>query len=123
MAKRPNVKRLVLWLWLLVAIFYFYLSYDYIRATMNDRQFGDYLQYVVQIAGPEYRPVKEVRALVLVKAEELGIPIRGEQIAIAGGGDNLNIHVTYDVRIEIPLLQRQIYSKRFDHFVKYQPPR
>jgi hypothetical protein len=123
MGRGPNVKRLALWLWLLVAIFYFYLSYDYIRATMNDRQFGDYLQYVVQIAGPESRPVKEVRALVLVKAEELGIPIRGEQIAIAGGGDNLNIRVSYDVQIDIPLIERQIYSKRFEHFVKYQPPK
>ncbi len=122
MGTAPNRKRLVLWLWLLVAIFYFYLSYDYIRATMNDRQFADYLQYVVEIAGPENRPVKEVRALVLVKADELGIPIRGEQIAITGGGDSLNIRVSYDVQIEIPLLQRQIYTKRFDHSVKYKQP-
>ena len=123
MENGSNRKRLVLWLWLLVAVFYFYLSFDYIRATMNDRQFGDYLQYVAQIAGPENRPVKDVRALVLVKADELGIPIRGEEIAIAGGGDNLNIRVNYDMQIEIPLLQRQIYTKRFEHFVKYQPPR
>jgi hypothetical protein len=122
MATEERSKRLVFLVWLLVAFFYFYLSWDYIRANMNDKQFGDYLQYVVQIAAPEYRPTKEIRALILVKAEELSLPIHGEQITILGGGDNLNISVSYDVNIDIPLIQRQIYTKRFEHFVKYHPP-
>src|SRR5438105_12041392 len=118
--RTANTKRAVLLLWVLVAFFYFYLSYDYIRANMNDRQFADYLQYVVQIAGGENRPAKEIRALILVKAEELSLPIRGEQITIRGGGDSLNVSVNYDVDIEIPLLQRQIYTKKFEHVTKYQ---
>ena len=122
MAAKPGIKRLVFLVWLLVAFFYFYLSWDYIRANMNDKAFGDYLQYVVQISAPEYRPTKEIRALILVKADELSIPIRGEQITILGGGDSLNVSVGYDVNIEIPLIQRQIYTKRFEHFVKYHPP-
>jgi len=120
MPSSPSSKRLVFLVWLLVAIFYFYLSFDFIRASMNDRQVGEYLQYVVQIAGADYRPVKEVRALILVKAEELSLPIRGEQITILGGGPSLNVSVNYNVDIEIPLLQRQIYTKRFEHSVKYQ---
>jgi len=123
MAAKPGIKRLVFLVWLLVAFFYFYLSWDYIRANMNDKVFDDYLQYVVQIAAPAYRPTKEIRALILVKAEELSLPIRGEQITILGGGDSLNVSVGYDVNIEIPLIQRQIYTKRFEHFVKYKPPR
>lgn len=121
-AAGEGTKRLVFLVWLLVAFFYFYLSWDYIRASMNDKQFGDYLQYVVQIAGPESRPVKEIRALILVRADELSLPIRGEQITILGGGDSLRISVSYDVNIEIPLLQRQIYTKKFEHDVRYHPP-
>ena len=113
----------MLLLWVLVAIFYFYLSYDYVRVTMNDRQFSDYLQYVVQIAGTERRPAKEIRALILVKAQQLSLPVNGEQISILGGGDSLNVAVDYDVDIDIPLLQRQIYAKHFEHKVKYQGPR
>ena len=37
-----NVKRLALLLWALVAVYYFYLSYDYIRITKNDGIFADY---------------------------------------------------------------------------------
>lgn len=122
MAAAAGTKRLVFLVWLLVAVFYFYLSWDYIRANMHDKEFGDYLQYVVQVAGQGYRPTKEIRALILVKADELALPVRGEQITILGGGDSLNVRVNYDVNIEIPLIQHQIYTKTFEHFVKYHPP-
>jgi hypothetical protein len=119
-APSAHVKRIVLLLWILVAFFYFYLSYNYIHASMNDKQFDDYLQYVVRIAADENRPAKEIRALILVRADELSLPVRGEQIAVNGGGENLSVAVSYDVDIEIPLLQRQIYTKKFEHKVKYE---
>ena len=119
-AASANVKRIVLLLWVLVAFFYFYLSYDYIRVTMNDKTFVDYLQYVVQIAGNEQRPAKEIRALILVKAEELSLPVRGDEITVLGGGDSLNISLHYEVDIEIPLVQREIYTKTFEHKITYQ---
>src|SRR5262249_35366904 len=115
-----NTKRLVLMLWVLVAFFYFYLSYDYIQVTMSDRQFTDYLQYVVQIAGNEHRPAKEIRELVLVKAEQLSLPVDGSGITVLGGGDSLNVGVNYDVDIDTPLIQRQIYTKHFKHNIKYK---
>jgi len=115
-----NAKRAVLLLWVLVAFFYFYLSYDYIKVTMNDRQFEDYLQYVVQIAGNEQRPAKEIRELLLVKAEELSLPVSGNGITVMGGGDSLNVGVNYDVDIDIPVIQRQIYTKHFAHNARYQ---
>ena len=119
-AASANTKRFVLLLWALVAFFYFYLSYDYIRVTTNDRTFEDYLQYVVQIAGTDHRPAKEIRALLLVKAEELALPIQGEEIAVLGGGESLNVSVNYNVDIDVPLIQRQVYTKHFEHRVHYQ---
>jgi hypothetical protein len=119
-AAGTNAKRIVLILWALVAFSYFYLAYGYIRATMHDRQFEDYMQYVVQIAGTDRRPAKEIRALLLVKSEELAIPIRGEQISVLGGGASLNVSVDYNVDFDIPVVQRQIYTKHFEHNIKYQ---
>ena len=113
-------KRLALMVWILVAFFYFYLSYDFIRATSNDKQFAGYLQYVVQIAGSENRPAKEIRALLLVKADELSLPVRGDQITILGGGDSLNVALNYQVDIEIPLFERAIYTKQFEHKVRFK---
>jgi len=118
----PGTKRLVFLLWIMVAFFYFYLSYDYIRVMKHDQQFADYLHHVVQIAGTEERPPKEIRALLLVRAEQLSLPIRGEQIAVAGGGQSLSVSVKYDVDIEIPLVQREIYTRRFEHKARFQGP-
>jgi hypothetical protein len=115
-----NAKRLVLLTWLMVGFFYFYLSWGYIRVTMDDQQFGDYLQYIVNIAGTEERPAKEVRTLILVRAEQLSLPVRGEQITILGGGRTLNVRVNYAVDIDVPVLQSTVYTKEFNHFVQYQ---
>lgn len=119
MPASANVKRLVLLTWLLVAFFYFYLSYDYIRVSMTDKEFGEYIQYVVQIGGDEHRPAKEIRALILVKAEELSLPLDADRITILGGGDTLNVSLNYDVDIEVPLIRREIYTKKFEHEIKY----
>jgi hypothetical protein len=104
----------------MVGFFYFYLSWGYIRVTMDDQQFADYLQYVVNVAGSEERPAKEIRALILVKAEQLSLPVRGDQITILGGGRSLNVRVSYSVDIDIPVLQSTVYTKEFNHFAQYQ---
>ena len=125
MGEKPNPHRgrIVLLVWIMVAFFYFYLSYDYIRVTMNDDEFSEYLQYVVQIAGQEHRPVKEIRQLVLVKSEELGLPVRGDQITVRGDGETLSVSVVYDVDIQLPIVARGIYQKMFQHKVDYKNPR
>ena len=115
-------KRLVLLIWLLVGVFYFFLSWGYIRITMDDQKFSEYLQYVVNIAGSEQRPAKEIRALILVKAEQLNLPVRGDQIAISGIGATLDVRVNYKVDIDIPVLQTTVYTKEIDHYARYQVP-
>jgi hypothetical protein len=120
LSQTANARRLALLSWMLVASFYFYLSYDYIRVTTNDSQFADYLRYVVQAAGNEGRSSRDVRELVLLKAEKLSLPVRGDQIVVGGTNDSLNVSVKYDVDIEIPLLQREFFTKKFEHKVSYQ---
>jgi hypothetical protein len=121
-ASSGNSKRLVLLIWILVGVFYFYLSWGYIRVAMDDQKFDDYLRYLVNVAGSEGRSAKEIRALLLVRAEQLSLPVHGEQINIQGGGPTLNIRVDYVVDIDIPMLQRTVYKKQFSHSAKYQVP-
>jgi hypothetical protein len=118
----PNALRLVFLFWVLVAFFYFYLSYDFVKTSMNDSDFSDYLTYVVRIAGNEHRPAREIRALLLVRAEELGLPIRGDQITILGAGQSLKVAVNYEVDIEVPVFERGLYRKSFQHNAAYSSP-
>jgi hypothetical protein len=115
-----NVKRLVLVSWALVALFYFYLCYDYIRVDMSASRMGEYVHYVVQLAGNENRTGREIRALLLVRAEELGVPLTGDQIRIQGSGKDLKVSLDYDVSIDIPILRQDLYSKHYEHTAVYR---
>lgn len=120
---RLGTRRLVLLAWVLISLLYFYLSYDYIQARLKDNELSTYLDYVVQLAGNENRPAKEVRALILVKADELGLPLRGDQILIAGERQNLKVSASYGVDIYLPGLHRILYHRDFNHNVVYHEPR
>lgn len=118
-----QLRRLVVLFWILVAFFYFYLSYDYIRAANNDRAFNDYLQYVVQLAGNEHRPSKEVRALLMIKAGQLGIPLQDDHLSVVGAGQALEVICDYAVDIDLPGFERAVYHKVFQHDVRYAQQR
>ena len=94
--------RLVLLLWLLVAIFYFYLASDYIQIVMRDDAFEDYLEFSVQLVGSQGRANAELRELVMAKALELEIPLDPDRVDIQGRRQTLVLRVGYDVDIQIP---------------------
>lgn len=119
-ARNPNIRRVVLLLWVLLAFIYSSLTYDYIVAGNKDRKLDEYLQYVVQVAGDDHRPSKEVRALVLVKADELKISLHGDQVSVSGGGQTLKIEAKYSVDFSLPGLHRSVYQRAFLHEAKYR---
>ena len=118
-----HAKRLVLFVWLLVGAFYFYLSWSYIRVTMDDQQFTDYIQYIVNVAASQNRPPKDIRLLILVKAEQLSLPVKDDQVSIMGSGRTLKVRVSYQVEIDVPVLQSAFYTKEFNHSVEYRADR
>jgi len=107
-------------LWIVLALVYSSLCYDYIRAGNADKKLEDYLQYVVVICGDDHRPNKEVRSLVLIRARDLNIDLHPDQVNIMGEGQNLKIMVTYDVAINLPVVRKTIYQKVFDHKALYR---
>jgi len=107
-------------LWIILAMVYCSLAYDYIRAGNADKKLDDYLQYVVVICGDDHRPNKEVRSLVLIRARDLHIELHPDQVSIMGEGQNLKILVTYDVAINLPVIQKTVYQKVFDHKAQYR---
>jgi hypothetical protein len=120
---KKNAKRLVLLFWVMVAFYYFSISYDYISTEMNNDRMGEYIHYVVQLAGNETRTPREVRALLLVKADELQIPLKGDQIRIQGSGQNMRVFLQYDINLDIPIFRYGFYQKHYEHNIAYRQPR
>jgi hypothetical protein len=120
---KKNAKRVIVVFWVMAALYYSYVAYDYIRTEMNNDRMAAYIHYVVQLAGTESRTAKEVRALLLVKAEELQIPLKPEQIKVLGSGQSLKVSLQYDVNIDVPIFQYGFYSKHYEHNIAYRQPR
>jgi hypothetical protein len=119
-ASKTRVRLIVLILWILLAAFYFSLAYDYIIASNKDKELDTYLQYIVEVCGDDHRPNKEVRMLILNRADELMINLRGDQVGVSGSGQSLKINVSYMVDINMPVLRQSIYRKVFQHETAYR---
>ncbi len=114
--------RLVLLFWVVVAVIFFYFSYQYIRVSMNDQKLSEYLPHAVDLAASQHRPPKELRELILVDAEELGLPIQGDQIKITGVGSTTNVSIDYEVGFKAPFSDHILYRRTFKHNVTYHAP-
>jgi hypothetical protein len=82
-----------------------------------------YIHYVVQLAGNEARTPKEVRSLLMAKADELEIPLTPEQIKVQGSVASLKVSLEYDVNIDVPIFKYAFYSKHYEHSISYRQPR
>jgi hypothetical protein len=120
---KKNTRRFMVVFWIMIAFYYFYVASDYIRTEMKDDRMAAYIHYVVQLAATEARTPKEVRSLLLAKAEELEIPLKPEQIKVQGSGPTLKVSLEYDVNIDVPIFQYGFYSKHYEHSISYRQPR
>ena len=107
--------RIVLFLWLFVAIFYTYLASGYIGAVMRDDEFGEYIVFAVQLAGSQGRSSDELVQLVSAKARELEIPTETIIFEVQDEEATLGLTVAYTVEIDIPLITDIGYRRDFQH--------
>ena len=117
-----RAKRLVFLTWILVAVFYFYISYDFIRVSMAGEKFGEYLKFVVKVAGNENRSPREIRELLVNKADELGFALDKNQIYVKGLGESLEVTVSYELDVDLPIVRRGVYAMAFQHKESFKKP-
>src|SRR5437660_1328396 len=110
---RTRTRYIVLFLWILLGFFYTCLAYNYIVVSNKDKKLDEYLQYVVEVCGDDHRPTKEIRSLILIRADQLNLKLQGDQVDISGSGQTLKIDVSYVADINMPLSHRSIYRKVF----------
>ncbi|HYR91413.1 MAG TPA: hypothetical protein VE422_45580 [Terriglobia bacterium] len=113
---------LVLALWVVAGTIYAHMVFQWIEISSKDREFARSMQHAIQLVGMENRPSKDLRALLLVRAEAFSIPIRGNEILINGKGETLEVSLRYEADITFPLLDKAIYRMMFNHQVRFRPP-
>ena len=109
-------------LWMFVGFLYLSLMSQWVSFSRHDHQFKESMQRAIQLAATEQRSGKELRALLLIRAEEFSIPIRGDEIHITGAGTNLKVNLRYESDITMPILNQTLYRMKFGHDLTYKPP-
>jgi hypothetical protein len=118
--KKKGRGRIVFLLWLLIGVLYFLIVSDYVAVAMDDNEFGEYLQFSVNLVVSQQRSPDDLRSLVLAKARELEIPIDPVNVSVEGSGESLQLRANYGVIVDFPIVAAG-YRKEFEHIIGYRP--
>ena len=121
--RKAHRARIVFMLWLIVAVLYFSLAAAYIGISTTDDEFGEYLQFAVQLCVTQGRTNRELRQLVTSKAHELEIDLDPARMDIQGAKEQLKLSVSYSAVVEFPLVARPFFHREFEHDVRFTQPR
>ena len=112
---RTAERYVALCLWVIVAVMFFSLASQWVLRSSYDRQFTEDVQGVLQRSATENRSPKDVRSLILIKADQLSIPLQFERVNVQREGDNLRAVIDYDAEIRIPVIGNVVYRMQFNH--------
>lgn len=104
-----------MFLWVFLGFFYVSLISQWLTINSRDKLLTDYINSVIQVAANEQRSAKEVRALILIKAGDLLLPVQGDEIQINGSGQSLRAAVRYKADISMPIVNQPVYRLSFRH--------
>jgi len=110
-----------MFLWMSLCFLYVFMISQWLTVNNRDKLFTEYIDHVIQVAANEQRPAKEVRTLILIKAEDLFLPVQEDEIQITGKGLALRAAVHYKVDISLPIVNQPVYRMRFDHDLALRP--
>jgi hypothetical protein len=102
-------------LWVFLGFLYVSLLSQWITVNNRDKMFTDYIDHVLQSAATEQTSAKEVRALLLIKAGDLSLPLHGDELQVNGNGQTLRAAVQYKADISLPIVNQPVYRMRFQH--------
>ena len=110
-----------MFLWMSLGFLYVFMISQWLTVNNRDKLFTEYIDHVIQVAANEQRPAREVRTLILIKAEDLFLPVQEDEIQITGKGLALRAAVHYKVDISLPIVNQPVYRMRFDHDLALRP--
>jgi hypothetical protein len=102
-------------MWICFGFVYVSLISQWITANSRDESFAEYIDHVLHVAATEQRSTTDIRTLILIKAEDLALPVHGNEIHINGYGETLTAAVQYQKDINFPIVNRPVYRMNFQH--------
>jgi hypothetical protein len=101
--------------WTFLSFLYISLVSQWLVISMRDKSFTHYIDQSIQIAATEDHPGRDVRAQLLMKAEDLTLPIHADGIDVTGIGKTLKATIHYQADISMPIVNQPVYRMSFKH--------
>jgi hypothetical protein len=120
---KDGQRYIALFLWIFLGFIHVSLISQWLTVNRRDKVFTEYIDHVMHVAANEQRPAKEVRAILLMKAEDLSLPVQVDGIHITGNGQTLKADVRYKADITMPIVNQSVYRMRFNHDLSLKPLR
>jgi len=114
---------LAIFLWIFFGFLHVSLISQWMTVSRRDEMFTAYIDQVMHKAASEQLPATEVRALLLIRAEDLSLPVHGDEIDISRNGQMLKAGVHYRTDITLPFVNQSVHRMRFDHDLTLKPTR
>jgi hypothetical protein len=106
---------IAMFLWFFLGFFYVSLISQWFMINSRDKLLTEYIDRLIQVAANEQRSAKEIRALILLKAGDLLLPVHGDEIQINSSGHSLKAAVHYKADISMPIVNQPVYRLSFQH--------
>ena len=121
-ARSSASRYIALCLWLVAAGLFFSLARQWIVFTSSDKQLTEYAESILLRAALDRRSVTDLHSLLLLKAEQLSIPVQRDQIKVTRQGEIVRTVIGYDAEIKVPLVRRVMYRLEFRHDLTNRTP-
>lgn len=91
-----------------------YAGFKIVPAYVNDYQFQDSIQQESQFALSSYpkKSPDDIRSDVFKKAQELGLPVKNEDVRVVVSNTNVDISTDYSVTFDLSVYQ---WTHEFHH--------
>ena len=120
MKKRQTQRSIAMFAWVFLGFLYVSLISQWLTVSRRDKLFTEYINRVIQAAASEQRLAKDVRAQLLIKADDLSLPVQADEIHVSGKGQTLRAIVQYRTALSMPIVNQPVYAMRFDHDLSLQ---
>jgi len=101
--------------WLIIMAVLTVALWQIVPAKMKSAELYDYITDQARLA--QRTSHEQLKKKILKKANDLGIQLRQENIQVTGGREQISIHCTYTIPIELP---GYTYNWDFEHSIDEQ---
>ena len=85
-----------------------YAGFQYLPIYLHAFEFNDFVRQEVKFAGGSRRSIETITKNILLKAEELGLPVEDDNTKVTREGSFFTLDLSYRVPVDLRIYQHEL---------------